>query len=142
MDDINYFTTKLYSGLKIPKQYLGDTDDAAGFNGGTSLAIVSSRYAKTVVRIQQVVIQLLTDLINNVLFDKGFSQYINKYTLKMTPPTTQEQLDRQEQRSSQIGIIRDIMDLVGDLEDPIKKLKILKSLLSSVALDNNIISVL
>lgn len=142
LSDVDYFKTKLYSGLKIPKQYLGDTDDAAGFNGGTSLAIVSSRYAKTVIRIQQVVIQLLTDLINLILFDRGFTDYINKYDLKMTPPTTQEQLDRQEQRSSQIGIIRDIMDLVGDIEDPIKKLKILKSLLSSIALDSDLIGII
>ena len=142
LSDVDYFKTKLYSGLKIPKQYLGDTDDAAGFNGGTSLAIVSSRYAKTVIRIQQVMIQLVTDLINLILFDRGFLDYINKYTLKMTPPTTQEQLDRQEQRSSQIGIIRDIMDLVSDIEDPIKKLKILKSLLSEVAIDSDLIGIL
>lgn len=142
LSDVDYFKTKLYSGLKIPKQYLGDTDDAAGFNGGTSLAIVSSRYAKTVIRIQQVMIQLITDLINLILFDRGFTDYINKYTLKMTPPTTQEQLDRQEQRSSQIGIIRDIMDLVSDIEDPIKKLKILKSLLSEVAIDSELIGIL
>ena len=142
LSDVDYFKTKLYSGLKIPKQYLGDTDDAAGFNGGTSLAIVSSRYAKTVIRIQQVMIQLITDLINLILFDRGFTDYINKYTLKMTPPTTQEQLDRQEQRSSQIGIIRDIMDLVSDIEDPIKKLKILKSLLSEVAIDSDLIGIL
>ena len=142
LDDVDYFKTKLYSGLKIPKQYLGDTDDAAGFNGGTSLAIVSSRYAKTVVRIQQVMIQLLTDLINIILIDRGFTNYINKFDLKMTPPTTQEQLDRQEQRSSQIGIIRDIMDLCADIEDPIKKLKILKSLLSTVAIDSDLIGII
>lgn len=142
LSDVDYFKTKLYSGLKIPKQYLGDTDDAAGFNGGTSLAIVSSRYAKTVIRIQQVMIQLITDLINLILFDRGFTDYINKYTLKMTPPTTQEQLDRQEQRSSQIGIIRDIMDLCSDIEDPVKKLKILKSLLSDVAMDSELIGIL
>lgn len=142
LSDVDYFKTKLYSGLKIPKQYLGDTDDAAGFNGGTSLAIVSSRYAKTVIRIQQVMIQLLTDLINIILLDRGFTDYINKFDLKMTPPTTQEQLDRQEQRSSQIGIIRDIMDLVSDIEDPVKKLKILKSLLSTVAIDSDLIGIL
>lgn len=142
LSDIDYFKTKLYSGLKIPKQYLGDTDDAAGFNGGTSLAIVSSRYAKTVVRIQTVILQCITDLINILLYDRGFTNYINKFDLKMTPPTTQEQLDRQEQRSSQIGIIRDIMDLVSDVEDPIKKLKILKSLLSTVALDSDLIGIL
>lgn len=142
LSDVDYFKTKLYSGLKIPKQYLGDTDDAAGFNGGTSLSIVSSRYAKTVIRIQSVMIQMLTDLINILLFDRDFTNYINKFDLKMTPPTTQEQLNRQEQRSSQVALTRDIMDLVADIEDPAQKLKILKSLLSGLAIDSDILSVI
>lgn len=142
LSDLDYFKTKLYSGLKIPKMYLGDTDDAAGFNGGTSLSIVSSRYAKTVMRIQAVLVQCLTDLINLLLLDRGFKSYINKFDLHMTPPTTQEQLDRQEQKSSQIQMIRDIMDLVGDIEDPVQKLRILKSLLSELSMDNEVTAII
>ena len=142
LSDLDYFKTKMYSGLKIPKQYLGDTDDATGFNGGTALSIVSSRYAKTVMRIQSVMTQCITDLINLILFDRGFFSYINKFDLKMTAPTTQEQLDRQEQKSSQVQLIRDIMDLVDGIEDPIRKLKILKSLLSGLSMDNDVISLI
>ena len=65
--DIDYFKNKFYGSMKIPKQYLGDTDDATGFNGGTSLSIVSSRYAKTVRRIQATMRQALTDVINILL---------------------------------------------------------------------------
>ena len=142
LDDIDYFTTKLYSGLKIPKQYLGDTDDAAGFNGGTSLAIVSSRYAKTVMRIQAVLLQCITDLINILLFDRGFNDYINKYELHITAPTTQEQLDRQEQKSGQVALIRDVMDLVSDIEDPAQKLRILQALLKELNLDSEISAII
>jgi len=35
----------------VPKQYIGDTDDATGFNGGTALSIISNRYAKMIKRI-------------------------------------------------------------------------------------------
>lgn len=119
-----------------------DTDDSTGFNGGTALSIVSSRYAKSITRIQATVIQMLTDLINIILLDRGFLDRVNKFDIKMTPPTTQEQLDRQEQRSSQIALIRDMMDLVSDIEDPIKKLKILKSLLSGLAMESDILAVI
>ena len=58
--DIDYFQNKLFGALRTPKQFLGVTDDNTGFNGGTSLSIISSRYAKMVKRIQSTMIQLLT----------------------------------------------------------------------------------
>ena len=43
--DIEYFQNKFFGAMRIPKQYFGLTEDGAGFNGGESLAIISSRYA-------------------------------------------------------------------------------------------------
>lgn len=142
LSDIDYFKNKLYSGLKIPKQYLGDTDDNAGFNGGTSLSLISSRYAKTVKRIQSTMIQLVTDLINLLLLDKGLISYVNKFTIKMQPPTTQEEIDRRDNLSSQVGITQDIMNLLGDIEDQAQKLKILKILLSTIIDEPEVINVI
>lgn len=142
LSDIDYFQNKLFSGLKIPKQYLGDTDDSTGFNGGTSLSLISSRYAKTVKRIQSTIIQLITDMINLLLLDKGLVSYVNKFTIKMQPPTTQEEIDRRDNMSSKVGVAQDIMNLVGDIEDPIQKLKILKILLSEIVEDPEVINVL
>ena len=142
LSDIDYFKNKLFSGLKIPKQYLGDTDDNAGFNGGTSLSLISSRYAKTVKRVQSTIIQLITDLINLLLLDKGLVSYVNKFTIKMQPPTTQEEIDRRDNMSSKVGIAQDIMNLLGDIEDQAQKLKILKILLSEIVDDAEVIDVL
>lgn len=141
LSDIDYFKNKLYSGLKIPKQYLGDTDDSAGFNGGTALSLISSRYAKTVKRIQSTTIQLITDLINLLLLDKGLVSYVNKFTLRMQPPTTQEEIDRRDNLSSKVGVAQDIMNLVGEIEDPVQRLKILKILLSEIIEDPEVINV-
>ena len=141
LSDIDYFKNKLYSGLKIPKQYLGDTDDSAGFNGGTALSLISSRYAKTIKRIQSTTVQLITDLINLLLLDKGLVSYVNKFTIKMQPPTTQEEIDRRDNMSSKVGVAQDIMNLLGDIEDPIQKLKILKILLSEIVNDPEVIDV-
>jgi len=138
--DLDYFKNKLYGALGIPKQYLGDTDDATGFNGGTALSLTSSRYAKTVKRVQNAMIQALTDAINLMLFDKGLTNYINEFRLKMQAPTTQEEKDRKENLSSSISNIREIMSLVDMIEDPITKLNILKSLLSNTISDINVIT--
>lgn len=129
--DIDYFKNGFYAASRIPKQFLGDTDDATGFNGGTSLSIVSSRYAKTIKRIQSVMVQTLTDAINILLLDRGLDRYVNQFTLRMQEPVSQEELDKREARISEIGIVRDVMDLISDVEDESVKFKILKSMLSS-----------
>lgn len=140
--DLDYFKNKFFGALRVPKQYFGDTDDGAGFNGGTSLSIISSRYAKMVKRIQNTVLQALTDAINLMLLDKGLDKYINKFELRMLPPTTQEEIDRRESLSSKIQIATDIMNTLSDIDDPVAKLKILKSLLTTVVNDNDVMQTL
>ena len=138
--DIDYFKNKLYSAVRIPKQYLGDTDDATGFNGGSALSLVSSRYAKLTKRIQNTLIQAITDIINIMLLDKGMDSYINKFKLHITPPTTQEEIDRRESVGARISQIGDIINLCGDIEDVKTRLDILKSLLSDVITDEEVIA--
>lgn len=140
--DLDYFKTKLYSALRVPKQYLNDTDDSTGFNGGTSLSLISSRYAKMIKRLQHTLTQMITDVINIMLIDKGLKNYINKFTICMLPPTTQEELDRRDNKRENVGIAQDIMNIVDAIENPIAKLQILKALLSNVVTDNDIIQVI
>lgn len=139
LQDIEYFRNKMFGALGIPKQYLGITNESTGFNGGSALSLISSQYAKTVKRIQNTFIQAITDAINLILLDKGLTQYINAFTIKMQTPTTQEEKDRKENLSTSINIIRDVMGLVDQVEDMSTKLNILKSLLSSTITDTDVI---
>lgn len=140
--DLSYYQDKLFGNLRVPKQYFGVTDDNAGFSGGESLSIISSRYAKMIKRIQNTMIQMLTDAINLILIDTGNESYINKFTLKMQAPTTQEEVDRRDNLSNKVGLVRDIMDTVGDIENPATKLKIAKSLLSNTISDGEVIQLI
>ena len=137
--DLDYYTNKLYGQLRVPKQYFSQTDDSTGFNGGTSLSIISSRYAKMIKRIQNTIIQALTDAINLMLLDKGLESYVNEFTIHMLPPTTQEEIDRRDSLSSKVQIINDIMNMLGDVDDAAVRLKILKNLLSNVVTDPEVI---
>lgn len=142
--DVDYFKNKLYAALKIPKAFLGDTDDPGGFNGGTSLALQSSRYAKTVKRIQNTLCQMITDAVNLMLISKGLENYVNKFTIKMQPPTTQEEKDRQDSKGTNINMIQDIMNLIDgtEIENASAKLKILKALLSNTISDPEVIEII
>lgn len=140
--DIDFFNNRLYGALRVPKQFLGFTDDNAGFSGGTSLSLISSRYAKMVKRIQSTIIQALTDCVNLMLIDKGLEQYVNKFELHMLPPTTQEEIDRRDNMANKVGITRDVMDLVADIEDIPARLSILKSLLSGIINDPEVLDII
>lgn len=143
LTDLDYFINKYYGSVGIPKQYFGNTDDAAGFNGGSSLAIISSRYGKNVKKYQNIFCQMITDVINLFLIDKGMSNKIGKFTIRMQAPLTQEELDKRENLRNRMGVVNDVMSQIsGVVNDETLKLKILKELLSQTLSDTNVVSLL
>lgn len=138
--DLEWYLNKLYGSLQVPKNFFSQNDDAAGFNGGQSLTIISSRYAKTVKHIQNILTQLLKDIFNLILLDKGLDSYINNFEVHIQPPVTQEDIDRMENQSTKVQLSRDIMDMLSDIEDAPARLKILKSLMKNIVTDPDIIT--
>lgn len=128
--DLDFWNNKFYSAYGVPKQYYGWTDDAAGFNGGTSLAILSSEFAKSVKRIQNALIQMLTDAVNLFLLNKGLKSYLNNFTLKMKAPVTQEEIDYRNDFTNKINAISSLQGLFTDVEDKPRRLRILKALIA------------
>lgn len=140
--DLDYYMNKLYGQLRVPKQYFSQTDDGAGFNGGASLSIISSRYAKMVKRIQNSIIQAITDAVNLMLIDKGLDSYVNEFVIHMLPPTTQEEIDRRDNLSSKVQLTTDIMNMLEDIDEPVARLKILKCMIGNIVDDTDVIAVL
>ena len=60
----------------------------------------------------------------------------------MQPPTTQEEIDRRDNISAKVGITSDIMNSLTDVEDPTIRLKILKTLLSNIVTDPEVINLI
>ena len=130
--DLDWWNNKFYSSYGIPKQYFGWTDDGAGFNGGTSLTILSSVYAKGVKRVQNAMIQALTDAVNLFLLNRGLKSYLNNFTLKMKAPATQEEIDYRNEVTNKINVISSVQGLFTDIEDKPRRLRILKALLATL----------
>lgn len=128
--DLDFWNNKFYSAYGVPKQYFGWTDDAAGFNGGTSLAILSSEFSKAVKRVQNALIQMLTDAINLYLLNKGLKSYLNNFTLKMRAPVTQEEIDYRNEFTNKINAVSSLQGLFTDVEDKPRRLRILKALIA------------
>lgn len=142
LTDLDWWNNKFYSSFGIPKQYFGWTDDGAGFNGGSSLTIISSVYSKGVKRIQNTILQAITDTINLILLNKGCKAYLNNFVLKMKAPVTQEELDYRENLNNRANAISNINSLFSDVEDKSRRLTILKSLISSLHLGDEVLDVI
>ena len=106
------------------------------------MTIISSRYAKSVKHVQQSIIQMITDMVNLMLIDKGLQSYINKFAIKMQSPTTQEDVTRRENLSANIDLVSSIMNIIGDVEDPIVRLRIIKQLFSNNLVSPGVITIL
>jgi hypothetical protein len=142
LTDLDWWNNKFYSSFGIPKQYFGWTDDGAGFNGGSSLTIISSVYSKGVKRIQNTILQAITDIINLVLLNKGCKSYLNNFVLKMRAPITQEELDYRDNLNNRANAISSINSLFSDVEDKSRRLTILKSLVSNLHLGDEVIDII
>lgn len=140
--DLDYFKNKFYGGAAVPKQFLGDTDDTAGFSGGESLARISSRYAKRIKRIQKALTTMIEDIVNLRLLDSGLQNYIGKFEIHMQPPSTVEAKERRDEMQSKTQIATDVLQMVGDLEDPVAKLKITKSLLTNIITNDEVMQII
>lgn len=140
--DIEYFRDKVFGNLKVPKQFFGFTSDGAGFNGGASLTILSSRYGKSIKNIQNILCQMMTDVINLFLIDRGLDSYVNKFRIRMEPPITQEEIDKRADKDTRIRYINDLMGQFADIDDKAVKLTIFKSLLGDTIGNPEVISYL
>lgn len=134
--DLDEWVNKFYACYGIPKAYFGYTNDGAGFNGGTSLSILSSVFAKEVIASQNALIQMLTEMLNLFFINKGCSAYVNNFTLKMKQPVTQEELDSRASLSNKVQFISSIQGILNDVEDRKNRLTILKELISNLLPDS------
>jgi hypothetical protein len=132
ISDLDFWNTKFYSAYGIPKAFMGWVDDAAGFNGGSSLSVLSSIYAKSVRRVQNAILQAISDAINLFLLNRGLKTYLNNFTLRMKTPLTQDELDYRANVAERISAISSAQALFTDIEGKGRRLEILKTLIGQL----------
>ena len=140
--DLDNWINKYYSSFGIPKAFFGYTDDGAGFNGGQSLAIISSVFAKGIKHIQNALIQALSDAINLILINKGLMSYLNNFTLKMREPVSQEELDFRANLNDRINAISNFQSLFSNVETRSRQLEIVKQLVAKLNYGDEILDIL
>jgi hypothetical protein len=85
MDDIEYIKDKMMAALKIPKPFLGY---AEAVEGKTTLASMDIRFARTIERIQKIVVSELHKIAIVHLYSQGFEgEDLVGFELELTAPS-------------------------------------------------------
>jgi hypothetical protein len=109
--DIEYIQKKMLSALRIPKPFLG-FDEPAG--EGKNLALQDIRFARTINRIQQSMIQELNKIAIIHLYILGFEDELENFTLRLQNPSTQAEMLKIEQFQSKVALYRDSVSDAGN----------------------------
>ena len=103
IDDINYLKGKMMAALKIPKAYLGYEEDT---NGKATLAAMDIRFAKTIERVQRVLISELTKVAIIHLYAQGIDDdRLTNFTLELTIPSKIYEQEQVELYTSKVALI-------------------------------------
>ena len=102
-DDLNYLKNKLMAALQIPKAYLGYEEDT---NGKATLAAMDVRFAKTIERIQRVIVSELTKIAIIHLYAQGIKDdKLTNFTLELTIPSKIYEQEKVELYTSKVQLI-------------------------------------
>jgi len=86
IEDIEYLRQKLLAAFKVPKSFIGYEED---INGKATLAAQDVRFARTVERIQRIVVSELTKIAIIHLYVQGFTdEELVNFELALTNPST------------------------------------------------------
>jgi hypothetical protein len=99
IEDIEYLRNKLMAAFKVPKAFLGYEED---LSGKASLAAQDVRFARTIERVQRIMVSELTKIAVIHLYVQGFTdESLVNFELSLTNPSTlyeQEKINLWQQR--------------------------------------------
>ena len=85
IEDVKYLREKLFAALKVPKAFMGYDADT---DGKTTLAAQDIRFARTIERIQRIIVSELQKIALVHLYTQGYKdESLTNFELSMTTPS-------------------------------------------------------
>ena len=109
IEDIDYLKNKLFAALKIPKAYLGYEEQV---NGKATLAAEDVRFARTIERIQRIVISELTKIAIVHLYSQGITDTeLTNFELGLVNPSFIYEQEKLNLWNEKVRLAQDIQGL-------------------------------
>ena len=107
-DDIEYLKNKMMAALKVPKAFLGYDES---ITGKATLAAEDIRFARTIERVQRIVISELTKIAIVHLYSQGYTDAkLVDFSLQLTNPSTIFEEERIRIFGEKLNTARDMVD--------------------------------
>jgi hypothetical protein len=108
IDDLEYVRNKMMAALKIPKAFLGYEE---GISGKATLAAEDVRFARTISRIQRIIISELTKIAIVHLYVQGYQDAsLVDFELELSNPSTIFEQEKLEIWQNKITLANDMME--------------------------------
>tara|TARA_Y100000592_G_scaffold67751_1_gene105295 strand:- start:1771 stop:3498 length:1728 start_codon:yes stop_codon:yes gene_type:complete len=109
IEDIDYLKNKLFAALKIPKAYLGYEEQV---NGKATLAAEDVRFARTIERIQRIVISELSKIAIVHLYSQGITDSeLTNFELGLVNPSFIYEQEKLNLWNEKVRLAQDIQGL-------------------------------
>lgn len=106
--DIEYLKNRLLGALKIPKAYLGFEEDTTG---KATLAAQDFRFARTIERVQKIIVSELYKIAIIHLYAQDFNDAdIADFSLSLTSPSSVYEKEKVELWTSKVSLAGDMVD--------------------------------
>ena len=108
IEDIQYLRNKMLAALKIPKAFLGYEED---LSGKATLASEDVRFAKTVNRIQKILVSELKKIAVVHLFSQGYTDAdLVNFDLELTNPSVILETEKVKIWSDKVTLAKDMIE--------------------------------
>lgn len=107
--DVEYLRDKLFAALKVPKAFMGYEKD---LTGKATLAAEDIRFARTVERLQRIVLSELYKISLVHLYTQGYrGENLTNFSLSLTTPSIIYDQERVALLKEKVGLAKDILDI-------------------------------
>jgi hypothetical protein len=109
IEDLDYIKHKMMAALKIPKAFLGYEE---GISGKATLSSEDVRFARTIQRIQRILVSELSKIAIVHLYAQGYrDEALVDFELELTNPSTIFEREKVEIWSDKVAVATDMMDV-------------------------------
>ena len=106
-EDIEYLKNKLLASLRVPKAFLGFDENVGG---KATLAAEDVRFARTIERIQRIIISELTKIAVVHLYSQGYvDEDLVNFELELASPSTMYEQEKIELFGQKVNLARDMI---------------------------------
>jgi len=106
-EDIEYLKNKLLASLRVPKAFLGFDENVGG---KATLAAEDVRFARTIERIQRIIISELTKIAVVHLYSQGYTdEDLVNFELDLASPSTMYEQEKIELWGQKVSLARDMI---------------------------------